>query len=330
MNAPLPPEAALPIEVVVGEAEAGRRLDVLLVELLPRFSRSLLQRAIAAGGVTVSDRAERPSYRLEPGDVVRVTAVAAPAEGPTPEAIPLDLLFEDDDLVVVNKPAGMVVHPAKGHWAGTLAAALAHHFGEGLSTTGGPTRPGIVHRLDRDTSGVILVAKHDAAHERLAAQFQDRSTEKEYLAIVLGSPDRDADVVDEPIGPHPHVREKMAIRRDHPDARQAVTTFEVVERFRRCALVRAKPKTGRTHQIRVHLAHAGHPVLCDKQYGGRSRVTASELAGGVARPDEPALLERQALHAHRLRINHPATGERLEFEAPLAADLDAVLRHLRG
>lgn len=318
------------LELTVEEADAGRRLDIVLAERLPQFSRSLLKKAIEAGGVSVGERRERPAYRLEPGDAVRVDRVDSVAEGPTPEAIPLDFLYEDDDLVAVNKPPGMVVHPAKGHWAGTLAAALAHHFGDALSKTGGPTRPGIVHRLDRDTSGVIVVAKHDQAHERLAEQFQDRSTEKEYLAIVLGEPDRDADVIDEPIGPHPHVREKMAIRRDHPDARHAVTTFEVVERFRRCSLVRAKPKTGRTHQIRVHLAHVGHPVLCDKQYGGRSRITASELAGGVARPDEPALLERQALHAHRLRINHPTTGERLSFEAPLPAEIEAVLRFLRG
>ncbi|TWT95934.1 Pseudouridine synthase [Botrimarina colliarenosi] len=318
------------LALTVEEDDIGRRLDVVLAQRLPEFSRSLLKKAIEAGGVTVGDRRERPAYRLEAGDEVRVTSVERPVEGPAPEPIALDLVYEDDDLAVVNKPAGMVVHPAKGHWAGTLAAALAYHFGDRLSSTGGPQRPGIVHRLDRDTSGVILVAKHDQAHERLAAQFQDRTTEKEYLAIVLGEPDRDGDVIDEPIGPHPHIREKMAIRRDHPDARQAVTTFEVLERFRRCSLLLAKPKTGRTHQIRVHLAHTGHPVLCDKQYGGRSQITPSELAGGVAKPDEPALLERHALHAHRIRINHPMTNERMTFEAAAPADIEAVLSFLRG
>jgi len=320
----------LPLEFAADGAEVGRRLDAVLAERLPEFSRTALKKAIDAGAVLVNGQRTKPAYRLEPEDAVRVERLERPAEGPTPEAIPLDLLYEDDDLVAVNKPAGMVVHQARGHWTGTLAAALAHHFGDRLSSAGGPARPGIVHRLDRDTTGVIVVAKHDAAHERLAAQFADRTTEKEYLAIVLGSPDRDADVVDEPIGPHPHVREKMAIRRDHPDARPAVTLLEVVERLRRCTLVRARPKTGRTHQIRVHLAHAGHPVLCDKQYGGRSRITAGELAGGVAGPDEAALLERQALHAHRLGIDHPATGERLTLEAPLPADMEGVLAFLRG
>ena len=318
------------LELTVEEADIGRRLDVVVTERLPQFSRTLIKKSIDAGGVTVSGRTERPAYKLEAGDVVLVGSLAAPAEGPTPEAIELSFLYEDDDLVVVNKPPGMVVHPAKGHWAGTLTAALAHHFGDALSKTGGPTRPGIVHRLDRDTSGVIIVAKHDQAHERLADQFQDRTTEKEYLAIMVGVYDRDADIVDEPIGPHPHIREKKAIRRGHPDSRDAVTTFEIIERFRRFALLRAKPKTGRTHQIRVHLAHIGHPILCDKQYGGRSQITASELNGGVAKPDEPALLERQALHAHRLKINHPMTGERMTIEAPLPEDIEGVLRFLRG
>ncbi len=316
-------------ELIVEEADVGRRLDVLLAQRLPQFSRTLLKKTIDAGGVTVSGRVERPAYKLELGDAVCVVSLAAPAEGPTPEPISLDFVYEDDDIVVVNKPPGMVVHPAKGHWAGTLTAALAHHFGDGLSKTGGPTRPGIVHRLDRDTSGVILIAKHDQSHERLAKQFQDRSTEKEYLAIIMGEPDRDGDVIDEPIGPHPHIREKKAIRRGHPDSRDAVTTFEVIERFRRCVLLRAKPKTGRTHQIRVHMAHIGHPILCDKQYGGRIRITASELRGGVAGTDEPALLERQALHAHRLTINHPMSGERMTFEAPIPEDIERVLRFLR-
>lgn len=322
-------EGPFSLEFVVGEEEASRRLDALLAERLPDFSRSLLKKAIDAGRVTVDDVRRKPSHRLEPGERIRVEQLQRPAEGPAPEAIALDLLYEDDDLVAVNKPAGMVVHPAKGHWAGTLAAALAHHFGDGLSSTGGPTRPGIVHRLDRDTTGVIVVAKHDRAHERLAAQFADRTTEKEYAAIVLGEPDRDADVIDEPIGPHPHIREKMAIRRDHPDARSAVTTFEVIERLRRCSLIRATPKTGRTHQIRVHLAHLGNAVLCDKQYGGRSQITASELGGGVSKPDEEPLLARQALHARRLRIDHPTSGERLTFEAPLPADIQGVLDFAR-
>lgn len=317
-----------PCQFVVEEPAAGKRVDAYLAKLLPDFSRSVLKRAIDAGHVSVNGEPCKPSLKLETGQTVRVEQLEPPPAGPEPEAIPLDFLFEDDDLAVVNKPAGMIVHPARGHWAGTLTSALAHHFGDKLSRTGGTTRPGIVHRLDRDTSGVIVVAKHDPAHERLAAQFADRTTEKQYLAIVLGSPDRDADVIDEPIGPHPHVREKMAIRRDHPDARPAVTTIEVVRRFQGFSLVRALPKTGRTHQIRVHLTHAGFPILCDKQYGGRSRITATELNGGVAQQDEVPLLDRQALHAHQLKIDHPTTGQRLTFEAPLPEDIQAVLDRL--
>jgi 23S rRNA pseudouridine1911/1915/1917 synthase len=245
-------------------------------------------------------------------------------------------LYEDDAIVVVNKPAGMVVHPAKGHWAGTLAAALVHRFTQ-LSGIGGAVRPGIVHRLDRDTSGVIVVAKTDAAHQSLAAQFHNRTVKKEYLAIVSGRPDRDADRVNVPIGPHPTHRERMALRAEHADSRPAETFFEVVERFTGFALMRAHPKTGRTHQIRLHLAHIRCPVLCDKHYGSRSRITAGELraitrqkqvAGGV--PDEEVLLARQALHAHRLSFVHPTSGEAVAFEAPLAADMERVLGYLRG
>lgn len=319
-----------PLAIEVDETAVGKRLDAFLAVQLPEYSRSLLKRAIDAGHVTVDGERPKPSLRLELGQSLLINGIERPAERPTPEAIDLDLVYEDDDFAVVNKPSGMVVHPAKGHWAGTLAAALSHHFGEGLSSTGGPTRPGIVHRLDRDTTGVILVAKHDQAHERLAAQFAARTTEKEYTAIVLGEPDRDADVINEPIGPHPHVREKMAIRRGHPAAREAITTVKVVERLRRCSLLQVMPKTGRTHQIRVHLAHTGHAVLCDKQYGGRSRITATDLDGGISTPEETPLLERHALHARRIAIDHPTTGERVTFEAPLPPDMEAVLRHLRG
>lgn len=260
-----------------------------------------------------------------------------PPEGPAPQDIPLAILYEDDWIVVVDKPAGMIVHPAKGHWEGTLASALAHHFGP-LSGRGGPTRPGIVHRLDRDTSGVIVVAKNDQAHDALAAQFKSRAVEKEYLAIVAGVPDLDRDVIHEPIGDHPTQREKKAIRREDASAREATTAYEVVERFAGYALVRARPKTGRTHQIRLHLAHIGCPVLCDRLYGGRAKISELELiprdriahdkpAERLAR--EQPLLERQALHAHRLAISHPTSGERIVFEAPLHADMERTLAVLR-
>jgi 23S rRNA pseudouridine1911/1915/1917 synthase len=316
-----------PFAAAVDVLDAGKRLDAWLVAQFPQFSRSHLQRAIDAGLVLVNGERRKTAYKLLAGEVVEVQSIDAPRPGPTPQAIPLSILYEDDDLVAVDKPAGMVVHPAKGHWEGTLASALAHHFGTQLSSTGGPTRPGIVHRLDRDTSGVLVVAKHDQAHDRLAAQFKDRTVEKEYWAIVHNVPDRDADVIDAPIGAHPHQRERMSIRADHSTSRAALTRYEVIERFPRFALLRALPKTGRTHQIRVHLTFAGYPVLCDRLYGARaSQITARELS---TVGDDSVLLTRQALHAHRLKITQPRTGELLAFTAPLPADLIAVIHCLR-
>ncbi|HEY4232288.1 MAG TPA: RluA family pseudouridine synthase, partial [Lacipirellulaceae bacterium] len=260
----MPPEAA------------GQRLDLFLASALPSFSRAAIQRAVEAGHVRVDDFSAKASLRLKADSSVTVDRLDVPREGPAPQAISLEILHEDDSIVVVNKPAGMIVHPARGHWDGTLASALAHHFGP-LSGRGGPTRPGIVHRLDRDTSGVIVVAKNDQAHDALAAQFKSRHVQKEYLAIVVGVPDRDQDMVSEPIGDHPTQREKKAIRRNHASSREAATVYEVVERFAGYALVRARPKTGRTHQIRLHLTHIGCPVLCDRLYGGRAQITELEL-----------------------------------------------------
>jgi 23S rRNA pseudouridine1911/1915/1917 synthase len=324
---------ANPYRFTVAAEAAGKRLDVYLADELPSFSRATLRRAIDAGQVLVHGHAAKASLRLKVGSHVVVTQIDVPREGPAPQAIPLAILYEDDAIVAVNKPSGMIVHPAKGHWEGTLASALAHHFGA-LSQRGGPARPGIVHRLDRDTSGVIVVAKNDAAHDALAAQFKARLVEKEYLAIVIGVPNRDQDVIDEPIGDHPMQREKKAIRRDDASARPAITVYEVIERFNGFALVRARPKTGRTHQIRIHLAHAGHPVLCDRLYGGRAQITELELIPRGQVPEDASavgktLLTRQALHAHRLAIRHPTTSKEMQFEAPLPADFEQTLTILR-
>lgn len=316
-----------PVELTVALEQAGWRLDVFLAHHFPEYSRVHLRRVITAGGVRVDDRGGKPSYRLHPGQHVFVTLPEIPREAPRPEPIPLEILYEDDWLAAINKPPGMVVHPARGHWSGTLASAVQYHFGGKLSTLGGPTRPGIVHRLDRDTSGVIVVAKNDIAHGILATQFQDRRVEKEYFAIVAGMPELDRDRIEQPIGSHPHDREKMAIRRDHPRSRWAQTFYEVLERFDGFASVRIFPKTGRTHQIRVHLGHIGCPVLCDRHYGGRSRLTRGDLRRDPT--DTRVLLERQALHALRLSIAHPVTEKRLEFEAPLPEDIQSVLRELR-
>jgi 23S rRNA pseudouridine1911/1915/1917 synthase len=322
--------------LVVDDSASGQRLDAYLAAAIPGVSRARIRRSIDGGMASINGELQKASHRVAAGDRIEVR-VAKSIDAPLPEPIPLDLLYEDEAIAVVNKPAGMVVHPAKGHWAGTLVAALVHRFDQQLSGIGGQVRPGIVHRLDRDTSGVIVVAKNDAAHEALARQFHDRLVQKEYIAIASGRFDRDADRVNEPIGQHPTHREKMAVRPDHPDSRPAETFFEVLERFPGFALVRARPKTGRTHQIRVHLMHLRCPVLCDKQYGGRSRVTLGELRsitrqkrlGGDAADDE-VLMARHALHAHRLSIAHPSSGKPLTFEAPLPADMAEVLKVLRS
>lgn len=315
-----------PVELIVSEDESGLRLDVFLTRHLADHSRVQLRRAISAGGVLVDGQRTKVAYRLVPGQRVAVAVPDLPRDTPEPENIPLDVLYEDDWLAAVNKPPAMVVHPAKGHWSGTLTAALAFHFQQ-LSQAGGPTRPGIVHRLDRDTSGVIVVAKTDRAHLALAAQFEARTVEKEYFAIVTPPPSRDRDVIEQPIGAHPHHREKMAIRAGHDTSREARTFYEVVERFDGFAAVKVLPYTGRTHQIRVHLAHAGCPVLCDRLYGGRARITRSEIRRKTA--DDDVMLERHALHARRIVIRHPDTGQPLELAAPLPADIAGVLNELR-
>ncbi|MEO8497422.1 MAG: RluA family pseudouridine synthase, partial [Planctomycetota bacterium] len=326
MTSQLPDDlSSAPAALIVDEAHADARLDAYLASQFPSYSRVKLRQVINAGGVQVDDKRTKASYRLRLGQTVSIALPEIVVEGPEPEDIPLDILYEDDHLIAVNKSPDMVVHPAKGHWSGTLTSALAFRFSQ-LSSVGGPTRPGIVHRLDRETSGVIVVAKTDQAHLGLAAQFEARTAEKEYTAIVIGSLDRDRDVIEQPIGMHPYHREKMAIRPDHPTSRDAKTFYEVVERFRGFALVKVLPKTGRTHQIRVHLAHAGAPVLCDRLYGGRSQITLGEITGD----GEPeVVLNRHALHARRLTLTHPITKAPLELVAPLYSDLANLLAVLR-
>ena len=311
--------------MTVGPDSAGQRLDAFLAQVLPKYSRVQLRKVIGGGGVTVNGQGTKVAHRLSAGDRILVVLPPMNTAGPHPEEIPLEILYEDEHIIAVNKPPGMVVHPARGHWSGTLASALSFHFRQ-LSSAGGPTRPGIVHRLDRDTSGVMVVAKTDPMHYALAAQFENRLAEKEYFAITAGVPDRDRDIIEQPIGIHPQQREKMAIRPGHSTSRGATTFYEVVERFAGFAAVRVLPKTGRTHQIRVHLAHIGCPVLCDKLYGGRSSVSRRELVRGG---DETVVLARQALHAQRIKLSHPATGEPIEFIAPLPADISHVLNVLR-
>ena len=313
----------------VADDAVGARLDAWLARLLPASSRSAIARAIDAGAARVDGVQARPSMVLKAGVVVTFTVPEPPRSGPEAEEIPLVFIHRDDDMAAVDKPAGMVVHPAKGNWRGTLAGALRWHLERdgvgGLSTTGGPTRPGIVHRLDRDTSGVIVVARTEEAHQRLAKQFEQRTVAKTYLAVVQGEPRFDRDEIDLPIGIHPYQREKMAVRTDHSTSRPAVTRYEVVERFGRMALVRVAPRTGRTHQIRVHLAAIGCPVLGDVLYSGRGTVEPVFL--GL--PPGPPLLSRQALHAARLELDHPRSGVRLDLAAPLPADIAGLLAAAR-
>ncbi|MGL6225685.1 MAG: RluA family pseudouridine synthase [Thermoguttaceae bacterium] len=325
--------------LVVQPEESGWRLDLFLTAYFPQYSRTAIRKAITEGGVLIDEGNEeggeesrgKPAYRLVAGQRVRFSVPEIVRETPIPEDIPLTILYEDEDLAVIDKPADMVVHPSRGHWTGTLVGALAHHFAGSLSSVRGPARPGIVHRLDRDTSGVILVAKNDEIHARLAALFEEKKIQKEYFAVVIGCPELDRDWIDLPIGLHTKYREKMAIRRDDPDAKEAQTFYEVVKRYHGFSTLKVLPKTGRTHQIRVHLTHSGYPILCDRLYGGRSLITAEELSGEKRfAPTQDisegaVLLRRQALHARSLSFVHPRSGQLLEISSPIPSDIQAVL-----
>lgn len=321
----MPEPPPQPIDAIVPADSAERRLDAFLAGAFPDHSRTALRRAIDAGSIFVDGNSAKASYRVRDGQRITGTITAPPGEAPIPENIPIDILYEDESIAAINKPPGMVVHPAKGHWSGTLTSALAYHICE-LSSVGGSNRPGIVHRLDRDTSGVILVAKTDQAHKNLAAQFESRSVEKVYVAVCRGTLDRDQDIIEQPIGIHPYHREKMSIRGGHSTSREAMTVYHVIERFRGFCYVRLFPKTGRTHQIRVHMAHIGCPIVADRLYAGHAKITAGE----INRDDNATvLLDRQALHAHCITFDHPASGERMTIEAPIPEDIARLLEALR-
>ena len=328
---------------IVDNESSGMRLDAWLATLLPRYSRVTIRQAISSGCAVIDDKPglAKPAFRIKPGQKIAFTLPDLPRSTPVPEEIPLDILYEDESLAVINKPAGMVVHPSRGHWAGTLVGALAFHFQNNLSQVRGAARPGIVHRLDRDTSGVIIVAKTDFAHMKLAAQFEQREIQKEYVAICSGAPPRDRDVIDAPIGPHPHQSEKMAIRFSCPDAKPAKTFYEVLRRYKGYTYIKAMPKTGRTHQIRLHFMHAGFPILCDRLYGGRAEISEVELGNRSFRSEElgvrseeltqsdaSPVLSRQALHARRVQFHHPETGQLIDVSAPLPDDMKATLELL--
>jgi 23S rRNA pseudouridine1911/1915/1917 synthase len=321
--------------ITVTAEEAGGRLDRVLAARLPAFSRSRLKALILAGQVTIAARTIRdPAAEVKSGDIVAV-ALPPPEEAkPAGERIPLNIVHEDDALIVIDKPAGLVVHPAAGHAKGTLVNALIAHCGASLSGIGGVRRPGIVHRLDKDTSGLMVVAKTDAAHRALSRQFAEKMEgplERGYLAFVWGVPPKPQGTVDAPLDRHPHARDKRAVR---AGGRHAVTHWQVLERFGDpegrpvASLLACTLETGRTHQIRVHLAHIGHPILGDETYAAGFKTKANRLS-----PQARAALDalgRQALHAHRLAFAHPGTGRRMEFQSPLPPDLARLRAALRG
>ena len=322
--------------ILVGEAEVGARLDRVLATHAAALSRTRLKALILAGHVAVGGRTIRdPGHRVNAGD--RLTLAVPPPEeaAPRAEPIPLAIVHEDDDLIVIDKPQGLVVHPAAGNRGGTLVNALIAHCGASLSGIGGVKRPGIVHRLDKDTTGLMVIAKNDRAHRALAAQFADHGRsgplERGYLAFVWGVPDRPRGTIDKPLGRHPQARERMAVR---AGGRTAVTHWEVLERYDGAdgkpvaSLIDCRLETGRTHQIRVHLAAIGHPLLADRVYGAGYRTKAARLG-----PEAQAALqdlERQALHAYLLGVEHPITGQHLVFRSVLPPDLDFLRRALRG
>ncbi|HJY16617.1 MAG TPA: RluA family pseudouridine synthase [Xanthobacteraceae bacterium] len=322
--------------IQVPDDQTGQRLDRVLAAHVAELSRSRLKALIEAGTVTIDGATIRdPSHRVKSGAAIALDIPPPQPAAPAAETIPLNVVYEDADIIVIDKPSGLVVHPAAGHWTGTLVNALIAHCGESLSGIGGERRPGIVHRLDKDTSGLMVVAKNDRAHRRLAAQFaahgrDGRPFERGYLAFVWDAPDRPRGTVDRPIDRHKSVRTRMAIQEG---GREAVTHWQLIERFRTskgtqkakgkadsaASLLACTLETGRTHQIRVHLASIGHPLLGDGVYGTgfRSKAALLPQAAQVALKD----LGRQALHAHMLAFEHPVTGKLMRFRSELPPDL---------
>ncbi|HEX5773420.1 MAG TPA: RluA family pseudouridine synthase [Geomobilimonas sp.] len=298
------------------------RLDQVVARLTGGLTRAAVQRLIEAGMVTVDGSPQKPSVKLRGGERIVVTIPPPVPATPAPEAIPLTILYEDRDLVVVDKPAGMVVHPGAGTSGGTLVNALLAHCLD-LSGVGGELRPGIVHRIDKDTSGVIVVAKHDASHQSLAHQFKEHTIKRIYLALVFGSPKTDKGRIESVIGRHPTDRKKMSGKARH--GKHAVTHWQVLGRYSGVTLLKLRLETGRTHQIRVHLSEAGHPLLGDDTYGGGGRLA------GIRDMQLRTLIRdmgRQALHAKTLGFLHPTSGEYLEFDTDLPEDMARIVTYL--
>ena len=297
--------------VIAAAADAGKRIDKLLAEQIPDLTRSALQNLMTEGCVTINGKPVRKNAKAAVGDEITVELPELKEAEIVPENIPLDIIYEDADIVVVNKPRGMVVHPAPGNWSGTLVNALMYHCGDSLSGINGEIRPGIVHRIDKDTSGLLVVAKNDRAHQSLAQQIKEHSAARRYYAVVYGAPREDHGVVNAPIARHRTDRKKMAVVEG---GREAITHYDVLERYRGFTYMTFLLETGRTHQIRVHMAHIGHPIIGDPLYGPAKDKW--KLGG-------------QCLHAGELTLVHPVSGERMTFQAPLPDYFTSVLEKLR-
>jgi 23S rRNA pseudouridine1911/1915/1917 synthase len=308
----------------VGNSIKERRVDKYLHGRFSNFSRVMLQEIIKGGGVKVNGKVVKPSFKISPGDKIELTLPELPSKDILAQDIPLNIIYEDDDIIVLNKQPDMIVHPARGNTYGTLVNALVF-YSDKLSSGLGEFRPGIVHRLDKDTTGVMVVAKNDTAQWKIAKQFEQRKTKKSYLAIVHGVPELTADRINAPLGVHPRIRERYAIRPEI--GKEAITFYEVIESFRGFSLLKLTPRTGRTHQIRVHLSYIKHPIVADDMYGGKL-VYPWQLADGEPTVQEP-VINRVALHAWTLEFIHPTTKKTVKFEAPLPEDMQNLLDMLR-
>jgi len=316
------------IDILVKKTYRRRRLDSYLADRFPQRSRTYWQELIRSGHSLVNGRPTKPSHAIQKGDHITLLVEPEPEKTLEPEPMPLDIVYEDPYLIVLNKAAGIVVHPAPGHLHGTLIQGVLHHVtveGGHLSEGSAPDRPGIIHRLDKGTTGLIIMAKEESTHRHLARQFQERRVEKTYVAIVRGEVNFDSDYVELPLGPHPRDHLRVIVRAD--EGKEASTFYEVMKRYRGYTFLRVHPKTGRTHQIRAHLAAIGHPLVGDVLYGG-PRLLARDLGADEFAPDEP-IMDRQALHAEQLTFFHPKQRKKLTFEAPWPADLERLVTLLR-
>lgn len=317
-----------PIKLIVEARAHGWRVDHYLARLYPNFSRAAFQRVLDDNGVLINGLPVKMSRRLRVNDCIEFRLPEIPDRTLPAEDIPLDILYDDDSLIVINKAANMIVHPGRGNYLGTLAGALQFHFDK-LSDVAGKLRAGIVHRLDRDTSGVLVVAKDNTVHHHLSRQFEERTVEKEYRAITWGEISFDRDYIETHVRVSNRNRERMMVCPEGGNSRHAATYYEVLERFRGFTFVRLCPQTGRTHQLRVHMHHLGNPIIADRLYEGHAAVNLSDLIEDLPEEKDEVLIQRQALHALKLGFDHPVTGKRMEFEAPLPDDFQRVLNAIR-